>query len=104
MEFCKKCGSLKINDSCTNKKCDQHIKSVVELATAKQIEYIKELAEQLAEDISDVNFEVMSKTDAVDIIDDYLERLDDTEKKLIPHVDVLEDSDVDSDDEDEDEE
>lgn len=102
MEFCKKCGSLKINDSCTNKKCDQHIKSLVELATAKQIEYIRELAEQLAEDISDVNLEVMSKSDAVDLIDDYLERLDDTEKKLAP-VDVLEDSDAEDEDDDDDE-
>jgi archaellum component FlaC len=101
MEFCKKCGSLKINGSCTNKKCDQHIKSLVELATAKQIEYIKELAEQLGEDISDINFDAMSKTDAIDLIDDYLERLDDTEKKLVPSVDILEDSDSDDDDEEE---
>ena len=93
MEFCKKCGSLKINSSCTNKKCDQHIKSVVELATSQQIEYIKELAEQLSEDITEMNFETMSKSDAVDLIDDYLERLDDTEKKLASSVDILDDDD-----------
>lgn len=99
MEFCKKCGSLKINTSCTNKKCDQHIKSVVELATSQQVEYIKELAEQLSEDISDMNFDAMSKAEAVDLIDDYLERLDDTEKKLVLNTDILEDDEEDSDEE-----
>ncbi len=100
MEFCNKCGSLKINGSCTNKKCDQHIKSMVELATAQQIEYIKELAEQLGEDISEVNFEVMSKSEAVDLIDEYLERLDDTEKKVAAEDDLLDDEDdVDTDEE-----
>lgn len=99
MEFCNKCGSLKINGSCTNKKCDQHIKSMVELATAQQIEYIKELAEQLGEDISEVNFESMSKSEAVDLIDEYLERLDDTEKKINKENEVLDDDeDLDNDD------
>jgi hypothetical protein len=101
MEFCTKCGSLKINGSCTNKKCDHHIKSLVELATPQQIEYIKELAEQLADDITEINFDSMSKADAVDLIDDYLEKLDDTEKKLIPNADLLEDDNVVSDDDDE---
>ncbi len=99
MEFCNKCGSLKINGSCTNKKCDQHIKSMVELATVQQIEYIKELAEQLGEDISEVNFESMSKSEAVDLIDEYLERLDDNDKKIIKDDDVLDgDEDLDNDD------
>lgn len=93
MEFCNKCGSLKINGSCTNKKCDQHVKSMVELATAQQIEYIKELAEQLSEDVSEINFESMSKSEAVDLIDDYLERLDETEKKFTTGNDVLDDED-----------
>jgi len=101
MEFCTKCGSLKINGSCTNKKCDHHIKSMVELATPQQIEYIKELAEQLADDISEINFEALSKSDAVDLIDDYLEKLDDTEKKLAPNADLLEDDNVVSDEEEE---
>ncbi len=102
MEFCNKCGSLKINGSCTNKKCDQHVKSMVELATAQQIEYIKELAEQLSEDVSDINFESMSKSEAVDLIDDYLERLDDTDKKLATGNNALDDEDeLDNDDEDE---
>ncbi len=100
MEFCKKCGSLKINGSCTNKKCDQHIKSMVEMATAQQIEYIKELAEQLGEDISEINFENMSKSEAVDLIDEYTEKLDDTEKKLGSEDDLLnEDEDSDNVDE-----
>jgi|GEM_PF-1840491 len=100
MEFCNKCGSLKINGSCTNKKCDQHVKSMVELATTQQIEYIKELAEQLGEDISEVNFEVMSKSEAVDLIDDYLERLDDSEKKLAAGDALLDDDDDPDKDED----
>lgn len=99
MEFCKKCGSLKINSSCTNKKCDQHIKSVVELATSQQVDYIRELAEQLSEDISEINFDTMSKAEAVDLIDDYLERLDDTDKKLLPTVDILDDEDAENEEE-----
>jgi hypothetical protein len=89
MEFCKKCGSLKINGNCTNKKCDQHIKSLVELATPQQVDYIRELAEQLNEDISDLNFDNMSKSDAQYLIEDYQERLDDTDKKFKPEEDVL---------------
>jgi len=100
MEFCNKCGSLKINGSCTNKKCDHHIKSLVELATPQQVEYIKELADQLVDDISEINFETMSKADAIDLIDDYLEKLDDPEKKLAPNADLLEDDNVISDDDD----
>jgi len=99
MEFCNKCGSLKINGSCTNKKCDHHIKSMVELATPQQVEYIKELAEQLADDITEINFETMSKSEAVDLIDDYLEKLEDTEKKLAPNADLLEDDEVSKEDE-----
>ena len=100
MEFCNKCGSLKINGSCTNKKCDHHIKSLVELATPQQVEYIKELADQLVDDISEINFETMSKADAIDLIDDYLEKLDDPEKKLAPNADLLEDDNVISDEDD----
>jgi len=98
MEFCNKCGSLKINGSCTNKKCDQHIKSMVELATVQQIEYIKELAEQLGEDVSELNFDSMSKSEAVDLIDEYLERLDEAEKSLDSDDDLLVDDDFDSND------
>ncbi len=92
MEFCK-CGSLKVNGSCTNKKCEYHIKSMVELATPQQIEYIKELADQLADDISEINFETLSKSEAVDIIDEYLEKLEDVEKKLSPDTALLDDED-----------
>ena len=95
MEFCNKCGSLKINGNCTNKKCDQHVKSMVETATTQQIEYIKELAEQLNEDVSDMNFETMTKTDASYLIDDYLERLDDNDKKFIAEADILDDEETD---------
>ncbi len=98
MEFCNKCGSLKINGSCTNKKCDQHIKSLVELATPQQVDYIKELAEQLNEDISDLNFDNMSKSDAEYLIDDYQERLEDTDKKFKPDDDLLDDELVEDED------
>lgn len=101
MEFCKKCGSLKINGNCTNKKCDQHIKSLVEMATPKQIEYIKELAEQLNEDVSDFNFDTMSKVDAEYMIEDYQERLEDTEKKFKSDDEITEDDDLDNEDIDE---
>lgn len=95
MEFCNKCGSLKIGGNCTNKKCDHHVKAMVELATTQQVEYIKELAEQLNEDISDMNFETMTKSDASYLIDDYLERLDDSDKKLIAEDDILEEEETD---------
>ncbi|EGD48190.1 hypothetical protein Cpap_2340 [Ruminiclostridium papyrosolvens DSM 2782] len=95
MEFCNKCGSLKIGGNCTNKKCDHHVKAMVELATTQQVEYIKELAEQLNEDISDMNFETMTKNDASYLIDDYLERLDDSDKKLIAEDDILEEEETD---------
>lgn len=94
MEFCNKCGSLKINGSCTNKKCDHHIKSMVELATPHQIDYIKELAEQLSEDISEINFETLSKSEAVDLIDEYLEKLDEAEKKLSLTDNLLDDENL----------
>ncbi|HEX2926707.1 MAG TPA: hypothetical protein VHP38_10725 [Ruminiclostridium sp.] len=97
MEFCNKCGSLKVNGNCTNKKCDQHVKSMVEMATAQQIDYIKELAEQLNEDVSDMNFESMTKNDAAYLIDDYLERLEDGDKKLVAEDDILEDDDIEAD-------
>ncbi len=68
---------------------------MVELATTQQVEYIKELAEQLNEDISDMNFETMTKNDASYLIDDYLERLDDSDKKLIAEDDILEEEETD---------
>lgn len=64
---------------------------MVEMATAQQIDYIKELAEQLNEDVSDMNFESMNKNDAANLIDEYLERLDDSDKKFIAEDDILED-------------
>ncbi len=98
MEFCNKCGSLKVNGSCTNKKCDQHIKSMVEMATAQQVDYIRELAEQLGEDITEVNFDAMSRSEAVDLIDEYLERLDDTEKKVNEDEVLDDEEDLDNED------
>ena len=99
MEFCNKCGSLKINGSCTNKKCDQHVKSMVEMATAQQVDYIKELAEQLGEDVTEINFESMSKSEAVDLIDEYMEKLDEGEKKINPEDDLLNDEEESDEDE-----
>ncbi|QNU66824.1 hypothetical protein EHE19_018645 [Ruminiclostridium herbifermentans] len=96
MEFCK-CGSLIVNGSCTNKKCENHIKTMIELATPQQIEYIKELADQLADDISEINFDTLSKSEAVDLIDEYLEKIEDAEKKLSPDSALLDDDDIDDD-------
>lgn len=70
---------------------------MVEMATAQQIDYIKELAEQLNEDVSDMNFESMTKNDAAYLIDDYLERLEDGDKKLVAEDDILEDDDIEAD-------
>lgn len=92
MEFCK-CGSLKINGSCTNKKCEYHIKTMIELATPQQIEYIKELSDQLAEDISEINFDTLSKSEAVDIIDEYLEKIEEAEKKLSSDTTLIDEND-----------
>ena len=68
---------------------------MVELATTQQVEYIKELAEQLNEDVSDMNFETMTKNDASYLIDDYLERLEDNDKKFIAEDDILDEEETD---------
>jgi VIT1/CCC1 family predicted Fe2+/Mn2+ transporter len=67
---------------------------MVELATPHQIDYIKELAEQLSEDISEINFETLSKSEAVDLIDEYLEKLDEAEKKLSLTDNLLDDENL----------
>jgi hypothetical protein len=75
MEFCE-CGSVRERGNCTNKICKHHVKSLVEAATYKQIEYIRNLGERLGEDLDSIDFESLSKKEAKRLIDDYLERLD----------------------------
>lgn len=75
MEFCE-CGSIIISGNCSNRKCKHHIKELVEPATFKQIEYIKELAERLGEGTDHIDFEYLSKKEAKFIIDEYLERVE----------------------------
>ncbi len=47
-EFCT-CGSLKIRNNCTNKRCKHHNPGM-ELATFKQIEYIRDMLDSLGEE------------------------------------------------------
>lgn len=75
--FCT-CGSLVIEGSCTNKKCDRYHK-VDALASFRQIEYIKSIKRQLDEDPDDIEFVEKLKTltikEAIDLIDELKERL-----------------------------
>ncbi|MCX7923208.1 MAG: hypothetical protein N3B21_14550 [Clostridia bacterium] len=75
MEFCK-CGSIKVRGNCSNKKCNEHTKALVNEATYQQIEYIRNLAERLGEDTTGMDFEYMSKQEASNLIKKYLERLE----------------------------
>jgi hypothetical protein len=70
--FCK-CGSIIIRGNCTNKKCKEYIKPLVDEATFSQIEFIKNLAERLGEDIN-IDFTVMSKKEASNLIEKLLEQ------------------------------
>lgn len=74
MEFCQ-CGSLKVNGNCSNKKCVYHVKND-EMATFKQIEFIRELCERLDKDVEEYNFQDMTKAEAADIIQELREQAD----------------------------
>lgn len=73
LEFCT-CGSIKNNGSCSNKKCTNHIKGTG-LATFKQVEYIKDLQEQLNDDTG-YDFNNMTEKDASKLIEELEERLE----------------------------
>jgi len=66
MQFCNICNSLILHNSCTNKKCDNHIKGT-ELATFQQIQYIKDLQDKLKDDAV-YNFIDMTKQEASKVI------------------------------------
>lgn len=69
MEFCK-CGSIVIENNCTNKKCDNH-KRGSELASYRQINYIKSLCSMLEKDEPDLKH--ITKPDADRLIKEYEE-------------------------------
>lgn len=75
--FCE-CGSLVIEGSCTNKKCDRYRKTDA-LASFRQLEYIKSIKHQLGEDPDEIDFVEKLKTltirEAMDLIEELKERL-----------------------------
>ena len=73
-EFCG-CGSLKIRGNCTSKNCTEHKRSLVDEATYSQIEYIKNLAEKLNENL-EIDFSILSKHEASRIIKELSERVE----------------------------
>lgn len=73
MKFCE-CGSIKINDSCTNKKCQYHIKGT-EFATFKQTDYIQGMLKQL-EDDTEYDYRSMTQREASRIIDQLQDKID----------------------------
>lgn len=62
-----------IRGNCTNKRCKEHIKPLVDEATYSQVEFIKGLAEKLGEELK-VDFTTLSKKEASNLIDKLLER------------------------------
>lgn len=72
--FCT-CGSLLINDNCSNRKCSKHSKKSVVMANFKQTEYIKSLLYEL-EDDRDIDFSSLTSTEASDLINSLLELRD----------------------------
>lgn len=70
--FCN-CGSIIVNDSCTNKKCKNYKKSLIEPATFEQISYISDLKKQLG---TEEDFDINSKSEASKIIKRLKEQLE----------------------------
>jgi hypothetical protein len=73
MEFCK-CGSMIVKGFCSNKKCKEH-GQVAELATYRQMNYIKSLCTLLDKDEPE-NLIHMTKVDASSLIKEYEELLE----------------------------
>ena len=72
-KFCR-CGSLLINGSCTNRKCSANIQSR-NMASQKQIDYIKSLLEQLSEDLTiddyrNIDYKKLTSNEASRILDE----------------------------------
>jgi len=68
VEFCE-CGSLKVNGSCTNKKCKNYVRKDPP-ATAKQLEIIRDLLFQLGRDEDEYNLNDISSKEAASLIED----------------------------------
>jgi adenylyl- and sulfurtransferase ThiI len=77
--FCD-CGSLMINENCSNKKCSKSSKlgrsKTFVIASFKQVEYIKELLEKLEESADLYDFNIMLMSDASDLIEELKLRVD----------------------------
>jgi hypothetical protein len=73
IEFCT-CGSIKLQDSCSNKKCEHHIEGT-EYATYKQCEYIKDMLVKLNDETSH-NYRNMTLKDAGRIINELEQRVE----------------------------
>jgi hypothetical protein len=67
-EFCKLCGSLIVDDSCSYKKCKNHKLMLSIPATYKQIEFLKEL------DCDNIDFEKLTKNEASELINEAILR------------------------------
>ena len=72
-DFCI-CGSLKIKDNCTNRKCQYHIPGM-EPATYKQICYAEEMLEKLQDDTK-YAFRDMTIKDASKLIKELESRIE----------------------------
>jgi hypothetical protein len=73
LEFCS-CGSLRVNSTCTNRKCSHHDSSRAP-ATFDQVEYIKDLLEKSG-DQREIDFQTLTKKQASKIIDELAEEVD----------------------------
>lgn len=70
--FCE-CGSIKIAESCSNKKCKNHIKGT-QKASMAQIEYLKSMVTKLDYDDSDQDYNSLTVVGAMELIDE-MERM-----------------------------
>jgi hypothetical protein len=73
MEFCKLCQSLLLNNSCINKKCKNHGLTILQLATDKQICFIKDLKEEI-NDETETDYDNLTKEEATELIKELIER------------------------------
>lgn len=73
-EYCEICQSIIIGDSCTNKKCQNHVKGT-EYATYKQVNYIQDMLKRLDDD-TEYDYKSMTQKEASRIIEELQERLE----------------------------
>lgn len=76
MEFCR-CGSIIMNGGCTNRKCSGYKKTAAtEHTTFKQLEYLRDLVEQLGRDESEYDLESITSKEASQLINELEEELE----------------------------